>query len=107
MITKITIGNLAPNTTAEDLRSLFSTVCGVVSVELVIDKKTGKRKGYALMELISQGDVGKAVSEFNGYRLDKNRLEVLPYKDTQRVHSPRPSRFVEYKSYNESIGKYK
>jgi RNA recognition motif-containing protein len=41
MNTRIYIGNLSPNTTAEDLRFLFSKVSGVISVDLVKDEQTG------------------------------------------------------------------
>ncbi len=104
MDTKLYIGNLSPVTTAEDLRQLFATAGGVVSVEVIKDKKTGKPKGFAFVEMVSQGDAGKAVSEFNGYRLDQRRIKVM----VARSVSPqvkRPAAYVEYKSYRESFRK--
>jgi RNA recognition motif-containing protein len=100
--TKLYIGNLSPVTTAEDLRLLFARVGSVVSVELIKDKRTGKPKGFAFVEMISRGDAAKAVSEFNGYRLDQNRIKVM----IARRDSPQPKRtfkYVEYKSYHESV----
>jgi len=102
--TKLYIGNLSPATTAEDLRLLFATAGRVVSVELIKDKRTGKPKGFAFVDMISRGDAGKAVSEFNGYRLDQRRIKVM----VARTGSPKPkrmTRYVEYKSYNESVPK--
>ncbi|RPI88188.1 MAG: RNA-binding protein [Chloroflexi bacterium] len=104
MNTKLYIGNLSPITTAEDLRYLFSSVGMVVSVELIKDRNTGKPKGYAFVEMVSQGDTGKAVSEFNNYNLDQRQIKV----SVAKTNSPQPrhtSRYVEYKSYNESINK--
>jgi len=102
MDTKLYIGNLSPITTAEDLRMLFATAGRVVSVELIKDKRTKKPKGFAFVEMVSQGDAGKAVSEFNGYHLDQRRIKVM----VARPSSPqlrRPTGYIEYKSYRDSI----
>ncbi len=104
METKLYIGNLSPVTSAEDLRQLFATVGGVVSVELIKDKRTGKPKGFAFVEMISRGDAAKAVSEFNGYRLDQNRIKVMVAR-TDSQQPKRTYRYVEYKSYHESVGR--
>ena len=101
MDTKLYVGNLSPVTTAEDLRILFATVGRVVSVDLIKDKITQKSKGFAFVEMVSQGDAGKAVSEFNGYRLDRYQIKVM----VARRSSPQPKRkigYIEYKSYRES-----
>ena len=104
MDTKLYIGNLSQVTTTEDLRLLFSTVGRVVSVELIKDKQTGRSKGFAFVEMVSPGDTGKAVSEFNGYRLDQHRIKVK----VARTGNPQPRRttgYIEYKSYRESFHK--
>jgi RNA recognition motif-containing protein len=102
--TKLYIGNLSPVTTAEDLRQLFATAGGVVSVELIKDKKTGKPKGFAFVEMVSRGDVGKAVSEFNGYRLDQHKLKVMVAK-ASISQNKRTTPYIEYKTYRDIVYK--
>ncbi|MGE5223108.1 MAG: RNA recognition motif domain-containing protein [Omnitrophica WOR_2 bacterium] len=108
MVTKLYVGNLSNHTTAEDLRMLFTKAGGVISVEVIKDKGTGKPKGFAFVEMISQGDAGKAVSEFNGYHIDNRRIKVM----VARGREPRSNRtdrtggYSEYKSYNQSIAKH-
>jgi RNA recognition motif-containing protein len=101
MNTKIYVGNLLPLTTAEDLRQLFSSVGGVSSVNVIKEKKSGKSKGFAFVEMLNQGDTGKAVSEFNGLILDQRCIKVKPAKMSSKPLKPKIG-FVEYKSYNES-----
>jgi cold-inducible RNA-binding protein len=103
MNTKLYVGNLPPGTTAEDLRQLFATVGGVLSVEIVKDKRTGKNKGFAFVDMVSQGDAGKAVSEFNGYRLNQNSLKVTSAKNEPSRGRRNVGGYVEYKSYQESV----
>jgi RNA recognition motif-containing protein len=101
MDTKLYIGNLSPVTTAEDLRLLFATAGRVVSVELIKEKKTGKSKGFAFVDMVSQGDAGKAVSEFNGYTLDQRRIKVMVARKTSPQPKQRKTAYKEYTSYRE------
>ncbi len=105
MNTKLYVGNLSPVTTAEDLRWLFSTKGGVLSVELIKDRETGKSKGFAYVEMISSLDAGKAVSEFNGYFLDRRRIKVSPANPSKPQRKQKTGGYVEYQSYQKSIRK--
>lgn len=76
METKLFVGNLSQLTTEEDLRMLFARTGTVASVEIIKDRDTGKSKGFAFVEMISQGDAGKAVSEYDSFDLDQHRIRV-------------------------------
>ena len=73
----------------------------VVSVEVVKNKNTGISKGFAFIDMISQGDAGKAVSEFNGYRLDNRTLKVTVARPSEKQPNRR-RKIQEYRSYNQS-----
>ncbi len=104
MNAKLYVGNLSLNTTEEDLRWLFSKTGHVVSVDLIKDKETGKSKGFAFVEMITVGDAGKAVSEYNGYDLNERKIKVSPAKPSEnKIYRKRRPGFVEYESYNKSI----
>jgi RNA recognition motif-containing protein len=106
MNTKLFVGNLAPNTMEEDLRWLFSQTGYVVSVELIKDKNTSQSKGFAFVEMISGGDAGKAVSEYNGYQLNDRKIKVSPAKPSEnKTYRRQKQGYVEYESYNKSIRK--
>jgi RNA recognition motif-containing protein len=112
MNTKLYVGNIPYSITAEDLRILFSEAGSVVSVKLVTDPATGKSKGFAFVEMISRGDAGKAVSEFNGYKLANRQIKVMPARNGKQTSNQKGGYnpagtawggYTEYKSYNESI----
>jgi len=62
MDTKLYVGNFSQQVTAKELRGLFSRMGKVVSVDLIQDPKTGKSKGFAFVEMLDQGEAGKALS---------------------------------------------
>ncbi|HVN55931.1 MAG TPA: RNA-binding protein [Anaerolineaceae bacterium] len=100
MNTKVYVGNLSHLTTSEDLRMLFSRAGSVVSVDVVKDQKTGRSRGFAFVEMVSQSDAGKAVSEFNGYLLDRRRLAVKAAR-SQGQKPKHAGALKEYTSYHE------
>jgi RNA recognition motif-containing protein len=106
MNTKLYVANLSIDTTEEDLRWLFSKTGNVVSVNVIKDKETGKSRGFAFVEMISVGDAGKAVSEYNGYMLNNRQIKVSPAKQNENKNQRGQKQgFVEYVSYNKSIRK--
>lgn len=73
---KLYVGNLSYDTTEDDLRALFTQAGTVVSVALTKDRDTGRSRGFAFVEMGSQAEGEKAISQFNGYRLDGRELRV-------------------------------
>lgn len=76
MEVKLYIGNLPYTTTEDELNTLFAGAGKVVSVALIKDRDTGSSKGFAFVEMASQGEAENAIKMFNGYSLGKRELKV-------------------------------
>jgi len=76
MATKLYVGNLSPNTTEAQISDLFKTAGNVVSCTLIMDKVTGKSKGFAFVEMGSDAEAAKALADFNGKDQDGQALKV-------------------------------
>ncbi len=63
---RLLIGNLSLDTTETDLEELFSQVGRVQSIELVIEPQTGKRKGFAFVEMSTVLESQNAIKQLDG-----------------------------------------
>lgn len=76
MESKLYVGNLSYSTTEDDLRQLFSQAGNVKSVSVIKDRDTGRSKGFAFVEMASDDDAQKAISQFNGQSFQDRSLKV-------------------------------
>jgi cold-inducible RNA-binding protein len=76
METKLYVGNLSFSTTEDELRNLFAQAGTVSTVDLIMDRETGKSKGFAFVQMGTQQDAEKAITMFNGYSLGNRELRV-------------------------------
>ncbi|MEI6650856.1 MAG: RNA-binding protein [Candidatus Moraniibacteriota bacterium] len=86
MAKKLYIGNLSYNTNDESLRSAFSQAGTVVSVAVIMDKMTGRSRGFGFVEM-EDADSDKAIDMWNGKELDGRELvvnEARPLEDRPR-----------------------
>lgn len=74
--TRLFVGNLSYNTTQNDLQDAFSEAGVVTSVSLMMDKFTGKSRGFAFVEMASPEEAAKAIELFHGKQLQKRALTV-------------------------------
>ena len=87
MATKLYVGNLSFQTTEGDLQRLFEQAGRVVSCSIIMDKFTGKSRGFGFVEMNSPADAQKAIAEFHGKELDGRALtvnEAKPREDRRR-----------------------
>ena len=73
---KLLIRNLARDTTESDLRDMFEGYGMVQSCNLVLDKATGKSKGFGFVEMPRQGQAKAAMKNLNGQHVDGNVIRV-------------------------------
>ncbi len=76
MSTKLYVGNVPFSTTSQDLQNLFSEQGTVESVELIVDKFTGRSRGFAFVSMATAEDAQKAIERVNGYAMDGRNLTV-------------------------------
>ena len=73
---RLYVGNLPYSTTDEELNGLFSRAGTVESVRVMRDMATGRARGFAFVEMGSDEDAQKAITEFHEHKLDGRALVV-------------------------------
>ena len=85
MAKNLYVGNMAFGTTEETLRTAFSQYGTVTKVQLIMDRETGRPRGFAFVEMSDGGD--QAIAAMNGASLDGRTLtvnEAKPREDRPR-----------------------
>ena len=73
---RLFVGNLSFQTAENDLQDYFSQVGGVTSVNLMLDKATGKSRGFAFVEFATAEAASKAVEQFHNKEFQGRQLTV-------------------------------
>jgi cold-inducible RNA-binding protein len=73
---RLFVGNLSYQTMENDLQEYFSQAGVVTSVNLMLDKFTGKSRGFAFVEMSTADEANKAVEMFHGKELQGRALTV-------------------------------
>ena len=76
MNTKLYVGNLSFNATENDLQDAFAAHGVVTSVDLIMDKMSGRSRGFAFVTMESPESAQAAISALNGAELDGRALTV-------------------------------
>jgi RNA recognition motif-containing protein len=76
MSNRLFVGNLSFNTTADHLRSAFSESGDVVDVHVVMDRETGRARGFGFVTMGNAPDAASAVQAMNGAMLEGRPLRV-------------------------------
>jgi cold-inducible RNA-binding protein len=76
MAKRLYIGNLSFNTTEASLREAFAQAGEVTSATVMIDKMTGRSRGFAFVEMATDESAMSAIEMFNGKDLDGRVLTV-------------------------------
>jgi RNA recognition motif-containing protein len=73
---KLYVGNLSFNTTDQDLASLFADFGSVTSAQVVLDRDTGRSRGFGFVEMATEDEAQKAIGATNGKSVDGRPLTV-------------------------------
>ena len=76
MSMKLYVGNLAFETSSNDLQTLFAQAGTVESVSLIEDRETGRSRGFGFVEMSTKEEGAAAVEQFNGKELGGRTLKV-------------------------------
>ena len=85
---RLFVGNLSYQTMENDLQDYFAQAGVVSSVNLMLDKFTGKSRGFAFVEYADPADATKAVDMFHGKEFQGRALTV----NIARPREDRPPR---------------
>jgi cold-inducible RNA-binding protein len=73
---KLYVGNLPYNTGEAELQELFARAGTVDSVKVMRDMATGRARGFAFVEMNTDAEAQRAISELNNYQLEGRGLSV-------------------------------
>src|SRR6058998_1592737 len=76
MSSKLFVGNLSFDITENDLQDAFAAHGTVVEANLMIDRVTGKPRGFGFITMSTPEEAQKAIDSLNGAELDGRALTV-------------------------------
>ncbi len=98
MSKKLYVGNLSYQMDDQSLRDTFAKAGNVLSANVIMNKETGRSKGFGFVEMESDADADTAIEMYNGKELDGRKVVV----NEARPLEPRPPR----QNFNRSRNSY-
>jgi len=94
MANNIYVGGFPYKTSKEDLAKLFSTCGTVLSAKVILDRETGRPKGFGFIEMSTDAEAKVAVDKLNGAFIGDRKIFVVegrPDRDRPQGYTPKPS----------------
>lgn len=76
MAIKLFVGSLSYGVNDDQLRDFFAQIGEVVSAKVIMDRDSGRSKGFAFVEMASDEDAKKAIAQLDGKELDGRPVAV-------------------------------
>jgi cold-inducible RNA-binding protein len=73
---KLYVGNLPYTTTESELREMFGAHGSIESVNVIMDRETGRSRGFAFVEMADDGSARKAMEALDGADMGGRNLRV-------------------------------
>jgi len=91
MSNKLFVGNLSFNTTENDLQEAFAAYGTVVEANLMMDRLSGRSRGFAFVTMSTPEEAQKAIQAMHGANLDNRPLTVnIARPKEERPRGDRP-----------------
>ena len=94
MANNIYVGGFPYKTTKEDLAKLFSACGTVLSAKVILDRETGRPKGFGFVEMSTDAEAKVAVEKLNGAFIGDRKIFVVEGrvdKTRPQGYTPKPS----------------
>lgn len=89
---KLYVGNLPYSTTEDEVRELFEQHGSVESVRLIVDRETGRSRGFAFVEM-DAGQADTAMQALDGRDLGGRPMRVSEARERERGRGPDRARY--------------
>ena len=83
---KLYVGNLSFSVTEEGLNSKFEECGSVDSAKLIIDRDSGRSKGFGFVEMSSDDEAQSAIAKFDGQDFEGRAMRVNEAKPQEPRH---------------------
>ncbi len=93
----IYVGNLHYEINEEFLKSVFEEFGAVESAKIIVDKYSGKSKGFGFIEMPNEAEGQKAIDSLNGKEVKGRNLKVNQAREKSETNVKKPHK---HKSYN-------
>lgn len=80
MIKKLFVGRLSYDTTEDEIRQAFAAVGNVQAVTLVTDKYSGRSRGFAFVEMVTEAEATEAINKLNNATVGGRQIVVSESK---------------------------
>lgn len=80
MSKKLYVGNLPYSVTDQSLTETFSECGSVQSAKVIMDRDSGRSKGFAFVEMSTDAEAAESINRFNGFSIDGRAINVSEAK---------------------------
>jgi cold-inducible RNA-binding protein len=89
MAKKLYVGNLPYTVTDIQLEQMFAAHGKVQSAQVIMDRETGRSKGFGFVEMINDQEAQAAIDAVNGHEVEGRNLTVNEARPKERVGAGR------------------
>jgi len=89
---KIYVGNLSYNMTDEEMEKLFTAFGAVTESKVIMDRESGRSKGFGFIEMTNQEEGEEAIKQLDGKEIDGRNIKVNVAKPKENK-PPRRERY--------------